>query len=165
MIKNLLNKIKNVSRVKFIIVLVVLLLAVTISFPTLARYKNRIDIEHVLTTLGAWDGTVATSYKKGTGTKEDPYLISNASEFAFFLQELQTSTYKNKYVKLDKDIVINNGIFKYENNTSSYTLADKTVYIKPYTNELYETKELTNSPFAKAPCKERHAPSHPGRAP
>lgn len=148
MMKNLLTKLKNVSRVKFIIVLVVLLLAVTISFPTLARFKNRIDIEHVLTTLGAWDGTVATSYKKGDGTKDNPYLISNANEFAFFLQELTTSTYKGKYVKLDKDIVINNGIFKYENTTSSYTLGDKTVYLKPYTNELYETQELTSSPLS-----------------
>ena len=148
MMKNLLTKLKNVSRVKFIIVLVVLLLAVTISLPTLARYKNRIDIEHVLTTLGAWDGTVATSYKKGDGTKDNPYLISNANEFAYFLKELENSTYKGKYVKLDKDIVINNGVFKYENTTSSYTLGDKTVYLKPYTNELYETQELTNSPLS-----------------
>ena len=102
MMKNLLTKLKNVSRVKFIIVLVVLLLAVSISFPTLARYKNRIDIEHVLTTLGAWDGTVATSYKKGDGTKDNPYLISTANEFAFFLKELENSTYKDKYVKLTK---------------------------------------------------------------
>ena len=50
--------------------------------------------------------------------------------------------------KLDKDIVINNGVFKYENTTSSYTLGDKTVYLKPYTNELYETQELTNSPLS-----------------
>ena len=148
MMKNLLTKLKNVSRVKFIIVLVVLLLAVSISFPTLARYKNRIDIEHVLTTLGAWDGTVAEGYKKGTGEKNDPYLISTANEFAFFLQELENSTYKDKYVKLDKDIVINNGIFKYENNNVSYTLADKTVYLKTYTNELYETQELTASPLS-----------------
>ena len=89
MMKNLLTKLKNVSRVKFIIVLVVLLLAVSISFPTLARYKNRIDIEHVLTTLGAWDGTVAEGYKKGTGEKNDPYLISTANEFAYLLQELE----------------------------------------------------------------------------
>lgn len=148
MMKNLLTRLKNVSRVKFIIVLVVLLLAVSISFPTLARYKNRIDIEHVLTTLGAWDGTVAEGYKKGTGTEEDPYLISNANEFAFFLQELENSTYKDKYVKLDKDIVINNGAFKYENNIASYTLADKTVYLKANTNELYETQELTASPLS-----------------
>ena len=148
MMKNLLTKLKNVSRVKFIIVLVVLLLAVSISFPTLARYKNRIDIEHVLTTLGAWDGTVATSYKKGDGTKDNPYLISTANEFAFFLKELENSTYKDKYVKLDKDIVINNGKFHYENNITSYTLSDKTVYLKAYTNELYETQELTNSPLS-----------------
>ena len=104
MMKNLLTKLKNVSRVKFIIVLVVLLLAVSISFPTLARYKNRIDIEHVLTTLGAWDGTVATSYKKGDGTKDNPYLISNANEFAFFLQELTNSTYSSSYPALGSEI-------------------------------------------------------------
>ena len=99
MMKNLSTKLKNVSRVKFIIVLVVLLLAATISLPTLARYKNRIDIEHILTTLGAWDGTVAKGYKKGQGTENDPYIITNASEFAFFLTELETSTYKGKYVR------------------------------------------------------------------
>ena len=32
-----------------------------------------------------WDGsTVATSFAGGTGTKSNPYIISNAAEFAYF---------------------------------------------------------------------------------
>ncbi len=145
--KKIIAKLKSISRIKYITILVLLLLAVSISFPTLARYKNRINIENILSTAGSWDGTIATSYKKGDGTETNPYIISNAKEFAYFLQQLETTTYKDKYIKLDKDIVINNGTFNYENSIISYTLSNQTVYLKEYTNELYETSELTSSPL------------------
>ncbi len=31
---------------------------------------------------GVWDGTIAESYAGGTGTLDEPYLISNGSELA-----------------------------------------------------------------------------------
>ena len=38
-------------------------------------------------TDSAWDGVVADSFTSGTGTKENPYVISSAGEFAH-LKEL-----------------------------------------------------------------------------
>lgn len=31
-----------------------------------------------------WDGSVADSFAGGSGTEDDPYLISNGKELAFF---------------------------------------------------------------------------------
>ena len=30
-----------------------------------------------------WDGMIATSFSKGTGAKDDPYLIGNGAELAY----------------------------------------------------------------------------------
>ena len=90
----------KVSKIKYISVLLVMVLAITISLPTLARYKNRIDIENVLNSVNTWDGTIASSYHRGSGSENDPYVISNAKEFAYFQQQLQSTNYANTYFKL-----------------------------------------------------------------
>ena len=46
--------------------------------PSLARLRNRNTIQNV----EEWDGAVATSYKRGDGTSENPYVISNGSVIA-----------------------------------------------------------------------------------
>lgn len=57
-----------------------------------------------------WDGTVATGYAGGTGTKADPYLISSGAELAYMYRTVQDSGSahsNNKYFKLTADIYLN----------------------------------------------------------
>jgi len=61
-----------------------------------------------------WDGSVATSFSDGTGTEEDPYLIKTASELAYLAQTVNNGyTYKDEYIKLEQDIVLNDANKKY----------------------------------------------------
>lgn len=53
-----------------------------------------------------WDGSSSTAYDGGTGTEEDPFLISNAGQLAGMINS-QDAT-KGKYYKLTADIYINN---------------------------------------------------------
>ena len=57
----------------------------------------------------AWDGSVADSFAGGTGTKEDPYLISNGSELAYLAQITNSTANvtKGQYYRLTDDIVLN----------------------------------------------------------
>ena len=53
--------------------------------------------------LDVWDGDVATSFAGGTGTKGDPYVISNGAELALAV----TASEADKYYKLSNDIYLN----------------------------------------------------------
>ncbi|MCT4687935.1 GLUG motif-containing protein [Vallitalea sp.] len=53
--------------------------------------------------VDVWNGTVASGYASGSGTEEDPYVISTAAELAYSAQDIS-----NKCVKLIKDIDLNN---------------------------------------------------------
>ena len=59
------------------------------------------------TAYAAWDGTAATSFAGGDGTKANPYLISNAEQLAKLAADVNSgaSTY-GKYYQLANDIVI-----------------------------------------------------------
>lgn len=143
--KEMFMNLDKVSKVKYISILVIVVLAITISLPTLARYKNRIDIENVLNSVNTWDGTIASSYHKGSGTESDPFIISNASEFAYFQKQLQSTNYANTYFKLSNDIIINDGTFSYINpNKITYSLDDTTLYLKGYTSDVYSDESLSS---------------------
>ena len=75
-VKSFLNKLSKKNKMQIIAVLIVFTLLVSIAFPTFARFKNRSSIYEV----SEWDGSVANSYRSGTGSKDDPYIISNGSE-------------------------------------------------------------------------------------
>ena len=52
-----------------------------------------------------WDGTAAEGIASGSGTAEDPYLITTAEELAFLAKMINTSTgYNNKYYKLTRNL-------------------------------------------------------------
>ena len=53
-----------------------------------------------------WDGTTATNFAGGTGTKEDPYLISNGAELHKMAMDGPATT-KGKYYKITADIYLN----------------------------------------------------------
>ncbi len=57
----------------------------------------------------AWDGSVASSFEGGSGTKSDPYKIADASQLAFLAKSVNEGTsYSGKYVVLTEDIDLNN---------------------------------------------------------
>ena len=124
-----LNKSNRRIKIHYLIAVLFIALFLTIGIPTLARYKNRSSIND--TTL--WDGSIATSYKSGSGTSSDPYVISNGSEFAYFAQELNNTDYEDKYFILDNDILLNDGLFNYSKDDGlSYTKDNNTISITPF---------------------------------
>ena len=55
-----------------------------------------------------WDGSIATGFAGGSGTEEDPYLISDGSELAYLAQEVRGSNnFRGVYFKLTNDIYLN----------------------------------------------------------
>lgn len=55
-----------------------------------------------------WDGNVANGFSEGNGTKENPYLISDASQLAFLAKEVNAGTnYSGVYLQLVTDIDLN----------------------------------------------------------
>ena len=139
------NKFDDVFKVKFIVFLLIAVVAVSISIPSLARYKNYVNLEAMLNEVQTWDGSVATGYGVGSGSETDPYIISNAPEFAFFVQELQTVDYSGYYFKLGNNIVLNDGLFGYDGTNITYTISGTNFYISPYSSNLYDNKELTGN--------------------
>ena len=141
--KELLLKLKKIPKTRYIAILAVIVLAVAIAIPTLSRYKNRIDINALLSDENNWDGTVATSYRNGNGTSTDPYIISNAKELAYFEKMLNETSYENTYFELNNDIIINNGTFDYNEENITYTLNKTKLYVKEYTTDIYSSKDFT----------------------
>ena len=57
---------------------------------------------------GHWDGKSADAFNGGTGTEEDPYLIANAAELAYFRDLVDSGeSFDNEYVKLANNIFLN----------------------------------------------------------
>ncbi len=135
-----LNKLKQIPKIYYAVALLIIGILISVSIPSLARYKNRV----IINDTPVWDGTIATSYKSGSGSKEDPYIISSGSELAYFSKMLETTNYQNTYFRLTNDIILNNGIFKYDTTSNiTYTVNKQTKYIKEYTNEVYEDSAKT----------------------
>lgn len=125
---------RNKKLVLSITISAVIILAVVFSviIPTFSRFRNGLEISE-------WDGLAASGFKRGTGTQEDPYIISTPNEFAYFALSMEDEDYEGKYIKLTKDIVINKGVFK--NNT--YIYDDNTYYLnndKYYEEDTYDNE-------------------------
>ena len=60
-----------------------------------------------------WDGTVADNYAGGDGSKEQPYLIATASQWAKFSNDVATIAgfSQGKYFLLTADIVLNDSVY------------------------------------------------------
>ena len=56
-----------------------------------------------------WDGTIASSFAGGSGTKDDPYLISNGAELAYLSNLTNSNEYATRsyYFLLTQDIYLN----------------------------------------------------------
>ena len=102
------RKIKERKIVVLGIIFFVLLIAL-VAIPTLSSYINRTLSQNIT----VWDGTIAEDYRGGVGTEDNPYIIANGEELAYFALQLQTIDYEGKYFKLSNNIVLNDGIFSY----------------------------------------------------
>ena len=70
----------------------------------MATFSEVVAVENV---ANPWDGTTATAYP-GIGTEADPYLISNAEQFAYFRNQVDGGKdFKDEFVKLNGDIDLN----------------------------------------------------------
>ena len=110
----------------------VLIIVFSIVIPTFSRFQNGMDDPE-------WDGLASNSFKKGTGTSKDPYIISTPNEFAYFALSMENEDYEGKYIKLTKDIIINKGVFK--DNTYIY---NDTTYYLDNDDKYYLDEELKN---------------------
>lgn len=113
----------------------ILFIGLFVGIPSLAKLKNR----NTIYSVDEWDGSVASSYKKGDGSEADPYIISNGSEYAFFIEQLKTTDYSGIYFELSNDIVINNGIFEYTEEAGlQYIVNGNTYYVEEYSDKYYD---------------------------
>lgn len=130
---------KKIPKFYYLVALIIITIFISISIPSLARFKNR----NTIIGITEWDGSVATSYRKGEGTETDPYVISNGSELAYFAQELNTNDYTDNYFILNNDIVLNNGVLNYDTTDGiEYILDGVTYYVS--TDKYYsDTTRLT----------------------
>lgn len=133
------DRILKNHKITIICIGILLIIFLSVGIPTLSRYKNR-----TLNITEVWNGNVATKYKSGIGLQNDPYIISTGAELAYFSAELANTNYENTYFILNNDIILNEGIFKYEDNKVKYILNEITYYIKPDTNKYYDDELYTN---------------------
>ena len=76
----------------------------TNSFPALRIFnKNPLPEPPTEEELGYWNGMVAASFEKGTGSEADPYVISKGSELALAI----AASVEGTYYKLSNDIYLN----------------------------------------------------------
>ncbi len=131
----LVNKLSKAQKSNLVIFILGFLFLLSIAIPTLSRYRNK----NVFPTISVWDGTVASDYKGGQGTSDDPYLISNGSELAYLSSRLLEGEEQDKYFKLTKDIVLNKGVFSYNSDLGfQYYLDEKSYYLDGYLGKYYE---------------------------
>ena len=58
------------------------------------------EIAMVADTVNEWNGTVATAFAGGEGTAENPYLIANADQFAYFGDQISAKKGSEAHYKL-----------------------------------------------------------------
>lgn len=128
------------KKINIIIILIILLLFVTIGIPSFCMLLTKDNSDKI----DYWDGTISSNYQSGTGSQEDPYIISNAKEFAYFQEQINNGeTYQETYFKFTDNIHLNNGVIEYKKDKIIYTKDSVKYYIKPFTNEYYSDLEYT----------------------
>lgn len=128
------------KKINIVLILIVLLLFVTIGIPSFCMLlmNNNDD------SINYWNGLAADNFAGGDGTIDNPYLIGNGEEFAFFKEQINNgNNYANTYFKFTDNIHLNKGVIEYNGDDIIYIYDSKKYYVKPYTNEYYGDIELT----------------------
>ena len=74
--------IEGIKKRKNIILIAMILIVIAFSLSFISSFSST-------TSSTAWDGIAANSFTSGTGTSTNPYVISSASEFAYFKDLLE----------------------------------------------------------------------------
>ena len=104
MYKKVLKKLRDK---KLLVVAILLFFAINIIIITTFTEK---------TTSTIWDGKIADGFTKGSGSLEDPYIINNGGELAYFMQIInsdESGDYFNKYYSLNNNINLNGFDFSF----------------------------------------------------
>lgn len=86
-------------------------ICIAVSILSFSAFADELVVD--VPNLPVWDGTVAESFAGGSGTADDPYLISNGSQLALLMQKINDTvkesqqTTEGEYYKLTADIVLN----------------------------------------------------------
>jgi len=140
--KKFINKLSKSQKFTALFILLLIVFVASVVIPTFSRYEKRVSLQDA----PIWDGVVATSYQKGTGTSSDPYIISRGSELAYFQSQLSTYDYDGKYFELVNDIKINEGIFSYDDTDGiEYTLDTTTYYVNKTNGKYYDNTTYTGT--------------------
>ena len=121
---------------------VILILLLSSKIPAFARFKNRVS-----SSSNVWNGMVASRYKSGNGTSNNPYIISNCEELAYFSSQLENNNYEGVYFKISNNLRINEGIFKYENDLIEYIVSGTTYYIDG--DKYYDNSDFLGEPVGE----------------
>jgi len=131
----------QLSKNKKIICLVIgiiLILLLSFRLPTFARFKNRVS-----SYSNVWSGNIASKYRSGNGTVDNPYIISNGEELAYFFSQLVNNDYEGVYFKLSNDILLNEGLFKYEDDLIKYIVDGNTYYVN--NDKYYDNSDFSGT--------------------
>ena len=101
--------------------------------------------------ISVWDGSGATAFAGGTGTKSDPYLISNGAELKYLADQVNANNGKNEstnfagvYFKLTADIYLNDfkssipQSFAVYFDSKAHDYEEAAMYTKEYFEEVAE---------------------------
>ncbi|NLL01813.1 MAG: hypothetical protein GX265_02195 [Mollicutes bacterium] len=141
-IKCVINELIRNHKIAFCVILLCIVLMISILVPTLANFiNNNPEIIPVV-----WDGSIASEYKSGNGTKDNPYIISDGSELAYFKYKLDETDYSDTYFSISNNIILNEGTLRYDpENGIEYILNGITYYVEYYTNKYYDNPEKTGT--------------------
>ena len=128
------------EKIVLIVLFVLFILLLLFKSPAFARFRNR-----SLSSSNVWSGEIATKYKSGNGTIDNPYIISNGEELTYFSSMLENNNYEDKYFKLINNIRINEGIFKYEDSKVKYIINDTVYYVKD--DSYYNNDDFQGDPI------------------
>ena len=77
------NKVKSfIKNHKYTFLIIVIMVTIALLWSFLTSFSEEVDDS-------SWDGVVARNFSLGTGTSDNPYVISNAGEYAFLKEVLE----------------------------------------------------------------------------
>ena len=108
---------------------------ITISGTPTSDFYLTLPVPDYCGTKDQWDGvTVASGYESGDGTQDNPYVIANSEQFAYFAQQLTAGNGVDAYYDLTADLELTSanwetipvfeGNFNGNGHTIVYTMKD-----------------------------------------
>ena len=108
---------------------------ITISGTPTSDFYLTLPVPDYCGTKDQWDGvTVASGYESGDGTQDNPYVIANSEQFAYFAQQLTAGNGVDAYYELTADLELTSanwetipvfkGNFNGNGHTIVYTMKD-----------------------------------------